>query len=167
MTRSIAPPISEQTEQVIYPRFARVPSVEAREREYAIRLPRLPSVLVSFQDVAPEWLHGTVEAIRRMSDLERGWDSYGARRIENHAILRALVFILNYVSLGAPHVAPTSKGGVQVEWNLPAVELEIEFDQSGIVGAYVEDLSRNTGRELSQADFPGSELPPDILRLFT
>jgi len=61
-------------------------------------------------------------------ELEPNWDSYGALPIEAahaEAILNLLAEVLGD-DAPTPSVVPTSIGGVQVEWHLAGIDLEIE-----------------------------------------
>lgn len=71
-----------------------------------------------------------LEKIEEFAALEEGWDSYGARPITKAAIDAAKLAAVS-MSPSADHVVPTSRGGIQFEWYLSGVEMELEFYPNG------------------------------------
>lgn len=77
----------------------------------------------------PAWVAPTKEAMRRLSLLRDNWDTYGDPRIDP-AILHAASSMLQDLMRSetpAPSVVPTSRGGVQLEWHVKGIDLEVEF----------------------------------------
>jgi hypothetical protein len=68
----------------------------------------------------------------QLLDLKKNWNSYGAEPIDFEAAQAADLFLNKQVN-----IVPTSKGGVQLEWHVNGLDIEIEFDKNGIVGALV------------------------------
>ena len=63
--------------------------------------------------------------------LEINWDSYGAPAISRKALLAAQN-IMFYLLTDAPSfVAPTSHGGVTLEWSRGGYSIEIEIGPDG------------------------------------
>lgn len=76
----------------------------------------------------PPWKAATEKAFAELATLEKNWDTYGGLPIDPDHI-RAARFILDNVMVNdslPPSVAPTSKGGVQLEWSGGGMEVEIE-----------------------------------------
>jgi len=76
----------------------------------------------------PAWLKTTVGAVARLLELDPNWDSYGAPPVDSghaEAILNLLAEILDD-NAPSPSVVPTSAGGVQAEWHMAGIDLEIE-----------------------------------------
>jgi hypothetical protein len=66
--------------------------------------------------------------LTRLARLEPGWDTYDAQPIAPAAISAARRFL---DGLDHPSVVPTSDGGVQVEWHVNGVDVEVLFDAGG------------------------------------
>ena len=62
-----------------------------------------------------------------------------------------------------PSVVPLSDGGVQIEWNLAKVALEIEFRPDGGIGALYID--RTTGMEIEKPRLIAEDVPSWIAAL--
>lgn len=65
-------------------------------------------------------------------DLKKNWNSYGAPPIDVETAIAADMFLNKHVN-----IVPTAKGGIQLEWHVNGLDIEIEFDKKGIVGAMV------------------------------
>ncbi len=68
--------------------------------------------------------------IDELAELECNWDSYGAIPLTKEALSAAREAV-KVVSPLPHHVAPTGKGGVQLEWYFNSVEMELEFYPNG------------------------------------
>lgn len=93
----------------------------------------------------PSWVDPTVQSLGKLLDLPPNWDSYGSPRIESNYINAALQ-LANQVmreDTPAPSVVPTSRGGIQFEWHMRGIDLEIEFLTPTQVCGLYED--RRTG----------------------
>ncbi len=80
-----------------------------------------------------------------MMQLEAGWDSYGARAPRMALFQTGLELLARLVGDGAlvPHVVPTTRGGLQLEWSVDGRELEIEVLGTNRFDVIYED--ENTG----------------------
>lgn len=90
-------------------------------------LPRGKLVL-SLQGHPPPWVEPVLRTLGRLLALPAGWDSYGSRAI-NPACAWAAWQLLSAVlhdDSPAPTVVPTARGGVQIEWHIHGIDLEIE-----------------------------------------
>lgn len=68
-----------------------------------------------------------LEKIESFKDLKDDWDSYGGREIDKRAISAASAFV------AGTQPVPTCRGGIQLEWHLGGMDLEIVFDHEGKV----------------------------------
>src|SRR6266496_3882486 len=95
------------------------------------------------------WLTPTVEAMHRLLRLEEGWDSYGARRIEPKAVdsARNLLIRTAKPETPPPIVVPSPRGGVQLEWHMNGIDLEVEAFPEGRFSVYVERPGESIERE--------------------
>ena len=90
---------------------------------------------VSLQDLGrsipatfPPWLGEATEAIRDLAALPPNWDSYGATPVAPEVAARAAELLIGLVQPETPRpaVVPTVRGGVQIEWHVQGVDLEID-----------------------------------------
>ena len=75
----------------------------------------------------PEVLEATICKILSLDQLDSGWNSYGAKRVEMPAIRGAISFVLEncFNVCTYPEVAPNTNGGVELVWAEGRRELEI------------------------------------------
>lgn len=75
-------------------------------------------------------LTGLQSKLQELAELREGWDSYGAPPIERF-VLEAVARFLEQLPWGQirpPHIVPTSRGGVSLEWHRPGLEFSIEVE---------------------------------------
>lgn len=92
---------------------------------------------------AAEQMREYVDRIERLADLDRDWDTYGAKRISAESIKAARAFMIlaaaqsntEGLTLPPPHIVPVSNGAVQLEWESGELGLELEF-----IGTRIEYL---------------------------
>ncbi len=77
----------------------------------------------------PIWITLLRRQCKKYLDYKSGWDSYNGQPINPDAMEFAASFLgtTAFAQLDCPFIAPTSNGGVQVEWNIGNTSLEIEF----------------------------------------
>lgn len=66
--------------------------------------------------------------LTELSRLEKGWDSYDAKPPTPEALRAARGFL---DGLGLAWIVPCSDGGVQVEWHVNGVDVEVTFQPNG------------------------------------
>src|SRR2546425_10354939 len=68
----------------------------------------------------PPWLTAILKEMNELLDLPPNWNSYGAHVIETEAVVRAMQLLGAVTSEASPrpHVVPTRRGGVQLEWHV-------------------------------------------------
>ena len=102
-----------------------------------IRMPehraRVQLIDSSFQvrifGLPPCWLAPTMMRLAELSFLPARWDSYSARPIQGsliEAVAKQLITLMPN-DIPAPSVVPTTPGGVQFEWHMHGIDLEIEI----------------------------------------
>lgn len=94
--------------------------------------------------------------LETLTELGDSWDSHGARRISVATVLEALQLLAGLYALGlpAPTIVPTSSGGIQLEWRVRDLELELSLEPRGRMLVLFDDASRGEGweRELLSGD---------------
>lgn len=89
-------------------------------------------------------LPAVLDEIASLSELQAGWDSYGAAKIEQAAITTAAGVAKLLVGLGCrPHVAPTPNGEVLLSVDHAAGGTELRCGTGGEVLAVVFDKHDN------------------------
>jgi hypothetical protein len=85
--------------------------------------------------------------ISALGGLDENWDSYGARPIAPYCALIAAELILNLLESDSPRpaVVPTTRGGIQLEWQRVGANLEVEVTSYGRLSVFFED--ERTGKE--------------------
>lgn len=90
--------------------------------------------------------------ISKLTELKPNWDSYGSPMIKSSCIIEAFAFITSWysmlqkmdVSAPKPFVAPTSDGGIQLEWDVDDRYFEVSFSNSDsspyFYAEYVDEL---------------------------
>jgi hypothetical protein len=88
--------------------------------------------------------------------LPENWNSYGAQRIQPELAEAAIRLLPKVVQPGTPkpEVVPTTAGGVQIEWHVGGIDLEINILTQDKINVSFEDLGSGQGwsREISLAD---------------
>ena len=101
--------------------------IPPRVRERTCLLPE-GELTIRTADDPPAWLDPTVESLVELLRLAPGWDSYGARAVDPmhvDAALRLLSLIMQDHT-PKPSVVPTNRGGIQLEWHVQGIDLEVE-----------------------------------------
>jgi len=101
------------------------------------------------------WLPDAHDQVRALLELAPGWDSYAARSIGAAAATRALQMLDEAARTGcpAPAIVPMSRGGIQVEWHLRQMNIEVTVPPDGSpVDVWGEDLTNRTEQEFTVED---------------
>lgn len=77
--------------------------------------------------VQPKWQASVLAKVTELLNLRQGWDGYNAPALKHDAAMFAMVILQNVMkqSTPEPSVVPSSTGGVQLEWHLNRIDLEI------------------------------------------
>ena len=75
-----------------------------------------------------EWLRTVRNRLRKLTELQTGWDGYDGRRVTVDTTLFAFQILqdLYKAKLPTPDISPMSSGGIMVEWLRDNRELTIE-----------------------------------------
>lgn len=105
---------------------------------------------------APSFV-ASVERIAGLLTLPPGWNSYAAKPIAPASAKTAIRLVADLLqpSTPAPGVVPRVRGGIQLEWHLETVDIEIYIDSPDHVSFYAEDTE--SGESL-EAPYWGNEV---------
>lgn len=108
------------------------PSPE-RWRSFQYTVVREPTVRLSTA------LIPVVEQLAELQSLQPNWDSYGAPRVSETAINRALRLLADLQWTGPlPSIAPTARGGIHFEWGGDDEGVEMNIRADGTVTVLVD-----------------------------
>jgi hypothetical protein len=76
---------------------------------------------------APKWQAETLAQVTALLKMRAGWDSYRAVPVRHDAAMFALTVLENVMSAStpSPSVVPSPNGGLQLEWHINHIDLEI------------------------------------------
>jgi hypothetical protein len=105
----------------------------------------------------PPWLEQVASSLKAILSLEQDWDSYGAPVIEPMHVVAALQLLRKVAGHESPPpwTVPTARRGVQFEWHLDGVDIELAVDDDGAL-VYLDDEDGEAGGEVEQR--------PDLVR---
>jgi len=102
-----------------------------------------------------EWLPIVLRRLQALANLPEGWDGRRAPRVSATSIEIEMQLLRRVMRSGTPipDFVPTVRGGLQIEWHVPDVDIEFEIVSPGRYLLSVEDRAADTelDREL-QAD---------------
>ena len=86
------------------------------------------------------WLETLRASIAKIANLQDNWDSYGASAISMDLLKSSLDLLSNVIGPKdpLPSIVPTVTGGIQFEWHVNGVDLEVEIESLGQVKVYYE-----------------------------
>ncbi len=96
-----------------------------------------------------------------LTALPPGWDSYGARPVEEEVTRAALPFLVALLTQGfpTPFVVPTPAGGLSIEWHRASRELTVGIEpDSRVLSAFSMTPLAWSGRPICQ-EMVGSSRP--------
>lgn len=111
----------------------------------------------------PQWVEVLVERMNAVAVLEKGWDGDRARPVTAHAAESALQVLQETMApqTVAPAVVPVADGGLQLEWHLRGVDLEIYVEADGGVSAWCQEGVR----EWEEDFYPRARLEKELIML--
>lgn len=103
-------------------------------------------VRIELEGSAPAWFLPTIDSFAQLLALPEDWNSYGARRVDPESIASAISLLFSIMRDDSPPpvVIPTRRGGVQLEWHLRGIDLEVELLARGPILVCSEDLIEHT-----------------------
>ena len=103
----------------------------------------------SHAETRSAWFKTTVAELADLLHLPPNWYSYGARPVEERNIAVALELLIRIMQddTPSPSVVPTTTGGVQLEWHLQGVDLEVEVASPGRLHAFCEHVNSGVSWE--------------------
>ncbi|HED19572.1 MAG TPA: hypothetical protein ENI74_08740 [Gammaproteobacteria bacterium] len=89
----------------------------------------------------PAWLNYTIARLSTLSQLRNNWDSYGALpiRLTAHMSAAQLLSLIMSDDIPLPDIVPTPSGGIQIEWHMTNIDLEVEIAANGHLSVFFED----------------------------
>jgi hypothetical protein len=117
------------------------------------------SVVTSLTSEISFWLQDAQKELQALKKMPENWDSYGSPEITNEASKKVadLLGELARFGMSKPNIFPVSGGGLQLEWQKNARELEIEILPDG----NIEFLIVDQNGEMRE----GKAIGGDVLRL--
>jgi len=104
----------------------------------------------------PKWLEAARTRLQTFTHLPQNWDSYGSQPLSWATARHAaqLLSQLGGFGLPAPRLVPTAQGGVQFEWDVGGIQLELELEPGGGMLAVFDDIHQGESwdRELPPRD---------------
>lgn len=99
----------------------------------------------------PPWLRQVATSLTAILSLEHNWDSYDAPGIEPRYVIAALEHLLAIAGRESPPpwTVPTVRRGVQFEWHLEGVDIELAVDDDG-ASVFVDDEDGDADGEVAQ-----------------
>lgn len=93
------------------------------------------------KELWPTWARTLEDRLLKLLYLRSDWDSYGAQPIQAKAADQAFTLLREVMNdrSPTPAVVPTATGGVQLEWHVQEIDLEIEINPAGNVTAFSRD----------------------------
>ena len=125
--------------------------------QHAVDNPYTASIVVRITGSLPRWVIPATDRLTHLSKLQQNWDSYGASPVSTQAITFAIQ-VMNEIMAERtplPTIVPTADGGVQLEWHLAGIDLEVEVSSEGILSVLYEDAADQQPWEEEFAFIPG------------
>lgn len=117
-------------------------------------------LVVSLGDSPAPWLQSVFDSIQPLMRLGPNWDSYGAPPIDPVRVFRAVQLLISIMQQDtpAPAIVPTSSGGVQMEWHMRDMDIEVAVESANRFWAFMNDHRTGTQWDIEFA-------PPRLGRL--
>lgn len=98
-------------------------------------------LIIELEGQEPPWLRPILDRLADILQLPENWNSYGARRVALDAVADALDVLGETMleTTPAPSIVATSRGGVQLEWHMRGIDLEVGVTPNGRLTAAYED----------------------------
>ena len=115
--------------------------------EQSITVPNQPPEFV----ISPAWLGRVKRRLEELIFLPENWDSYDGAPVDPRVarLAESLVEWFGVADMPPPDVFATSDGGVQIEWHVRRVNIEIDISPFDGTTIYFHDL--NVGEPWSRS----------------
>ena len=113
--------------------------VEYLMSEQSITVPNQPTKSV----ISPAWLGRVKRRLEELVFLPSNWDSYGGAPVDLRVarFAESLVEWFAVADMPPPDVFATSQGGIQIEWHVRRVNIEIDISPFDGTTIYFRDLN--------------------------
>jgi hypothetical protein len=104
-------------------------------------LKKRPSATIFGQQNVSKWEHVAARRIPELMALPSGWDGYGGKPLARATAYIAINLMAQICreNTPSPSLVPMSGGGVQIEWHLGPIDLEISVCAPGQITVFYTD----------------------------
>ena len=87
------------------------------------------------------WFMPIRNSINELLSMPADWNSYGSSRVERGFAASAanLLQTVMDAQTPVPSIVPTAPGGIQIEWHIKGIDLEIEVESTSRINVLYED----------------------------
>ncbi len=109
----------------------------------------------------PGWLVPALSGLQALVALPHDWDSYGAPPIDFSYVTKAIQVLVEVMehNTPAPSVVPTSRGGIQFEWHMLGLDVEIEIEPNHLISGFCRRRGTVEEKEVPPTREVGSMKP--------
>ena len=131
--------VASQLADWVSKREAQPAHVEYLISEQSITVPNQPREIL----ISPAWLGRVKRRLEELIFLPANWDSYGGAPVDPRVarLAESLVEWFGVADVPPPDVFATSDGGVQIEWHVRRVNIEIDISPFDGATIYFHDLN--------------------------
>jgi hypothetical protein len=123
------------------------------DKEVFERRPERVTKFASTHGVTREriWLLPVLRRINKLLALPADWDGYGARPVRRDVAMFALAVLQRTMDAASPpaQIVPSSDGGLQLEWHMAGMDIELEIQSPYVAELWVRDR-RDGAMDLEQ-----------------
>ncbi len=125
--------------------------------QHVVGSARPVEIRVRVRGVVPRWFIPATERLTNLSKLQENWDSYGASAINAQAITQAIQVMTEVMTNDTPMpaIVPTTRGGIQLEWHLGGIDMEVEVTGGRTLSVLYEDATQQEPWEDELVFIPG------------
>ena len=100
------------------------------------------AIKISYSGSLASNLREVIEQVANILTLEEGWNSHSAKPIKSENA-RAVILLLAEIltpSTPPPTVVPRVRGGIQLDWSINGIDLEIYVDSPSSIRFFAENV---------------------------
>lgn len=85
---------------------------------------------VSELEIRP-WMKPLLERLKELSSIEEGWDGFSAEPVRLDILFYSAQLMIEFMERNSrpPNLMPLHSGGIQLEWHLEEVDVEISIEE--------------------------------------